>query len=153
MIEGLDRIIHEHPVFAGLDGEYLRLITGCARNLRFEPGSYLCHEGEAANEFFLLRHGKVALEIVAPGVKPLVFTTLDEGAAVGASWLAPPYRWNYDARAVTLTRAIGIDAACLRGKCEADHHFGYAIMKRFLPVLVDRLHAANLQLLDVYGHH
>jgi hypothetical protein len=50
-----------------------------------------------------------------------------------------------------LTRAIGIDAACLRGKCEADHDLGYEMMKRFLPILVQRLHATRLQILDVYG--
>jgi hypothetical protein len=57
----------------------------------------------------------------------------------------------FDARCVALTRAIGIDAACLRGKCEADHDLGYELMKRFLPILVQRLHATRLQILDVYG--
>ncbi len=75
------------------------------------------------------------------------------GEFVGASWLIPPYRWTFDARAVELTRAIGIDAACLRGKCEADHDLGYEMMKRFLPALVKRLHATRLQILDVYGKH
>lgn len=75
------------------------------------------------------------------------------GDFVGASWLIPPYRWAFDARAVELTRATSIDAACLRGKCEADHDLGYEMMKRFLPPLVKRLHATRLQLLDVYGKH
>ena len=47
--------------------------------------------------------------------------------------------------------AIGIDAKCLRGKCESDHDFGYAMMMRFVPVLVERLQATQLQVLDVYG--
>ena len=76
---------------------------------------------------------------------------LGESEIVGASWLVPPYRWNFDARAVELTRATGIDAACLRGKCEADHHLGYAMMKRFVPILVKRLNETTLQILDVYG--
>jgi CRP-like cAMP-binding protein len=127
------------------------LVAGCARNHRFDAGAYLFREGEAANEFFLIRHGRVALEIVAPGQAPIVFATLGEGEIVGASWLVPPYRWTFDARAVELVRAIGIDAACLRTKCEADHHLGYEMMKRFLPVFVKRLHATQLQILDVYG--
>ena len=63
----------------------------------------------------------MALEIDAPGHAPIIFETSGDGDIVGASWLIPPYRWVFDARAVELTRAIGIDAACLRGKCEADH--------------------------------
>ena len=148
---GLERVVGEHPFFAGLSAEYSQLVAGCARNHRFEAEQYLFREGEPANEFFLIRHGKVALEIHAPGRAPIVFTTLSEGEIVGASWLVPPYRWTFDARALEVTRAIGIDAACLRGKLETDHHLGYEMMKRFLPVFVKRLHATRLQILDVYG--
>jgi CRP/FNR family cyclic AMP-dependent transcriptional regulator len=148
---GLERVVGEHPVSAGLSAEHSQLIAGCARNHRFEAEHYLFHEGDPANEFFLLRQGRVALEIHAPGRAPIIFATLGEGEIVGASWLIPPYRWVFDARALELTRAIGIDAACLRGKLEKDHHLGYEMMKRFLPVFVKRLHATRLQILDVYG--
>ena len=150
-MEGLERILREHPFFAGFAPEHNQLMTECARNHRFGAGHYLLREGAPANEFFLIRHGKVALEIVAPGKAPIVFETLGDGDIVGASWLVPPYRWTLDARAMELTRAIGIDAACLRGKCEADPHLGYEMMKRFLPILVKQLHATRLQILDVYG--
>jgi CRP-like cAMP-binding protein len=152
-MEGLERILREHAFFEGISAEYSQLVSGCARNHLFNAGQYLFREGEPANEFFLIRHGRVALEIVAPGQTPIVIATVGEGETVGASWLVPPYRWTFDARAVELTRAIGIDATCLRGKCEADHHLGYEMMKRFLPILVKRLHATRLQILDVYGKH
>jgi len=150
-MEGLERILREQPFFAGFAAEHSALIAGCARNHRFEAGQYLLREGEPANEFFLIRHGRVARESKAPGQAPVVFATLGEGDIVGASWLVPPYRWTSDARALELTRALGIDAACLRRKCEADHHLGYEMMKRFVPILVNRLHATQLQMLDVYG--
>lgn len=150
-MEGLEQLLAQHPFLAGISAEHSQLVAGCARNHRYDAGEYLFREGGAADEFFLIRHGQVALEIVAPGRSPIVFATLHEGDIVGASWLVPPYRWMFDARAVTLTRAIGIDAACLRGKCETDHHLGYEMMKRFLPILVQRLHATRLQILDVYG--
>lgn len=148
---GLERVVGEHPFFAGLSAEYSQLVAGCARNHRFDAEQYLFHESDPANEFFLIRHGKVALEIHWPGRAPIVIATLGEGEIVGASWLIPPYRWMFDARAVEVTRAIGIDAACLRGKLENDHHLGYEMMKRFLPIFVKRLHATRLQILDVYG--
>jgi CRP/FNR family cyclic AMP-dependent transcriptional regulator len=148
---GLEHVVGEHPFFAGLSAEYRQLVAGCARNHRFEAEQYLFHEGDPANEFFLIRHGKVALEIHWPGRAPTVIATLGEGEIVGASWLIPPYRWMFDARALEVTRAIGIDAACLRGKLENDHHLGYEMMKRFLPIFVKRLHATRLQILDVYG--
>ena len=150
-VDGLERIIRGHPFFVGLDEEFCKLVCGCARNVRFEAGQFLFREGEPANEFFLLRHGRVALEITVPGRGAMIFQTLGEGEIVGVSWLIPPYRWTNDARALELTRAVGMDATCLRRKCEADHDLGYEMMKRFVPVLVQRLQATRLQVLDVYG--
>lgn len=150
---GLERMVSEQPFFAGLSPHDIELVAGCARNHQFGAEQYLFREGEPANEFFLIRAGKVALEIAAPGRAPIVFATLGHGDIVGASWLVAPYRWMFDARATELTRAIGIDAACLRRKCELDHHLGYEMMKRFLPVFVKRLHDTRLQILDVYGRH
>ncbi|HEC15641.1 MAG TPA: Crp/Fnr family transcriptional regulator, partial [Sedimenticola sp.] len=59
--------------------------------------------------------------------------------------------WHHDARAVEDTRAIALDGKCLRGKCEADPALGYELMKRFSAMVIDRLKATQLQLLDMYG--
>ena len=152
-MEGLERIVREHRFFAGLDEGFSQLVVGCAKNVRFEDGQYLFHEAEPANQFYLVRHGSVALELSAPGRGAVTFQTVGEGEVVGISWLIPPYRWTYDAKAQGLVRAISIDATCLRNKCEADHHLGYEMMKRFMPVLIQRLQATRLQILDVYGNH
>ncbi|HTQ32753.1 MAG TPA: cyclic nucleotide-binding domain-containing protein [Stellaceae bacterium] len=152
-IRGLDSLICEHPLFAGMAPDYCELIGGCARNVRFAKGEYLFREGEPADQFFLVRHGRVALELMAPGRGPIRFLTVNAGEIAGVSWLVPPYRWLYDARALELTRAVAIDAACLRRKAEENHDFGYEMTKRFMAMLVQRLHAAQLQILDVYGTH
>lgn len=152
-IRGLDRLICEHPFFAGMSPDYCELIGGCARNVLFDKGTYLFREGEPANQFFLIRHGRVALELMAPGRGALSFLTVNAGEIAGVSWLVPPYRWLYDAQALKLTRAISIDGACLRQKAEDNHDFGYEMMKRFMTMLVQRLHAAQIQILDVYGPH
>ena len=150
-MEGLERIVAGHRLFKGLGPEFVALAAGCAKNVRFNADEYLFHAENSADWIYLLRHGRVALELVTPGRGAVQFETLGEGEIVGLTWLLPPYRWGYDARAIELTRAIALDAKCLRDKCEADHDLGYALMKRFLPVLVQRLQALRLQVLDVYG--
>lgn len=152
-MEGLEHIVREHPFFAGLGSEFCALVCGCAKNVRFEAGQYLFHEGEPADEFYLIRHGRVAFELHAPDRGPMTFQTLAEGEIVGVSWLIPPYRRTFDARALTLVRAIAMDAACLRQKCDADHDLGYEMMKRLTAVLIQRLQATRFQILDVYGTH
>ncbi|MGA7676181.1 MAG: cyclic nucleotide-binding domain-containing protein [Rhizomicrobium sp.] len=151
-MEGLERIVREHPFFSDLKEEFSELISGCAKNVRFEAGQYLFHKGQTADQFYLLRSGRVALQISAPE-HTFTVQTVGEDEIVGASWLVPPYRWGFDAKALELTRAIAMDAACLRGKCEGDHDLGYELMKRFMPILIQRLQAARLQILDVYGVH
>ena len=150
-MENLERIIREHRFFAGLSDPFIDLVCGCAKNVAFKAGEYLFHEGEEADHLYLIRHGRVALEAVAPGRGTLTFQTLNPGEIVGVSWLVPPYRWAYDAKALELTRAIAMDARCLRGKCEEDHDLGYELMKRFVPVLRERLQGTRMQMLDVYG--
>lgn len=150
-MKAIQEILVEHPFFAGFAPEHGQLIAGCARNYRFDAGSFVLKESKPADSFFLIRHGRVTIEVSAPGTEPIVIQTLGPGDIVGASWLVPPYLWMYDALAVELVRAIGIDAKCLRDKCEIDHDLGYDMMKRFVPILAERLQATRLQLLDVYG--
>ena len=152
-MEGLERIIKEHPFFGGLKEEFSTLMCSCAKNVRFEAAQYLFHEGDPADQFYLLRHGRIALQVTEAGRGTVTFQTLGAGEIVGLSWLIPPYRWTYDAKALELTRAIAMDASCLRQKCEADHDLGYEMMKRFMPVLIERLQATRMQILDVYGAH
>jgi hypothetical protein len=57
----------------------------------------------------------------------------------------------FDARALGVVRTLAFDAACLRGKCEQDTQLGYTLMQRYAEVMVQRLQATRLRLLDVYG--
>lgn len=150
-IEGLERIVGEHPMFKGLGEDFLTAVTGCAHNLRFRAGDYLFHEGDEADRLYLVRNGLVALEASVPGQGRVTCQTVGRDGVVGLSWLVPPYRWAFDARAMEDTSALAFDARCLRGKCDGDPALGYEVMKRFMPVLVERLHQARLQMLDVYG--
>ncbi|WP_166267529.1 cyclic nucleotide-binding domain-containing protein [Marinobacter caseinilyticus] len=150
-MKDIAQLVGEHPFFQGLDPSFCQLVCGCARNVRFEPGEYLFHEGGDADQLYLIRHGRVALEIAVPGKWSLSFQTLQDGDLVGVSWAVPPYHWAYDARAIELTRAIAVDARCLRQKCDADPALGYEVLQRLLPILISRLQATRLQILDVYG--
>ena len=150
-METLELILAEHPFFKGLDERYLSLAVGCASNVRFEEGSFIAREGQDADHFYLIRHGKVALEIFAPNHGAIAIHTVEAGDIFGSSWLVPPYRWRFDARATELTRAIALDGKCLRAKCEENHDLGYELLKRIVTIMGQRLEATRLQLLDVYG--
>ncbi len=151
-MQTLEPVLAAHPFFKDLKPEHLQVLVGCASNVRFDGGQYIFKEGEEANTFYLIRHGTVALEMAVPARGGVTVQTINEGDVLGWSWLFPPYRWHFDARATELTRAIALDGKCLRDKCEQDHSLGYELVKRFAQIIERRLQATRLQLLDIYGH-
>jgi CRP-like cAMP-binding protein len=112
----------------------------------------LFREGEPANQFYLIREGNVALEVYAPGRGQVVLQTIGAGELIGWSWLIPPYKWCVDGRAIAFVHTIALDGKCLRGKCDENPRLGYELLKRVAGVFAERLLAARLQLLDVYGN-
>ena len=149
-MQTLQAVMIAHPFFANLPEAHLETAVGCASNVRFGAGEYIFHEGEEANKFYLIREGKVALQILSERRGPLNIQTLGEGDILGWSWLFPPYRWKFSAKTLESTRAFAMDGLCLRNKAEEDHDLGYELLKRFSRVFETRLETMRLQLVNVY---
>jgi CRP-like cAMP-binding protein len=153
-MQRLKTILAKHPFFKGLDQRYLQLIIGCASDVHFDAGEFIFREGEEANQFYIIRQGKVALEtVVISEREPIIIQVIGEGDVLGWSWLFPPHRWRFNARTVTPTQAIALDGKYLRTKCEEDHNLGYELMKRFAYIIEQRLRAMRLQNPDMYAIH
>jgi CRP-like cAMP-binding protein len=150
-MRSLEAVIRDVPRFAQLEDPHLALLAGCARNVRFLAGEQLFREGDIADTFWVLRAGSVALEAFDAARGALQIETIGAGELLGWSWLFPPYLWHFDARAQSAVRATAFDGACLRQKCEDDPRLGYVLMGLFAQVLIERLQATRLRLLDVYG--
>jgi CRP/FNR family transcriptional regulator, cyclic AMP receptor protein len=149
--ETMEELLGSHPFFAGLSADAVRLMAGCASNVHLPEGDYIFNQGDAANRFYVIRHGKVALEMHSPARGALVIDSMDDGEVLGWSWLVPPYKYFYDARAVTPVSATALDGACLRGKAEANPELGYQLLKRVTAVMLQSLQSTRVRLLDLYG--
>jgi CRP/FNR family cyclic AMP-dependent transcriptional regulator len=131
----IEKMLTEHPFSKGLNPEFLGILGSYASDVHYDAGQMIYKEGEEANQFLLIRYGKVAIEIFAPGRGSRLIQTVRPGEVLGWSWLFPPYQRRFDARAIELTRALALDGRRLR----------------FSKIVVERLQATRLQLLDVYG--
>jgi CRP-like cAMP-binding protein len=151
-IRTIDQLLAETTLFADLAPHHLEAIAGCGVIEHFEEGDFVFREGGDADTFYVLRSGAVALETHVPGRGAARLMTLHDEDVLGWSWLFPPYRWHFDARVLQPVRAMAFDGACLRQKAVDDHELGYELMRRFAQVIVSRLQATRLQLLDVYHH-
>ncbi len=151
MTTPMAELVASHPLLAGLPGDAVAEVAGCAQNVAFAPGELLLAEGDPADTLYLVRRGRVAIEIHAPGRGPIVIETVGPGAAVGWSWLFPPYRWQFDARAAGPVGVVAVDATCLRAKADTDDALGHQLVNRVAAVLLERLQATRIRLLDLYG--
>ena len=151
-MDTIETVLRDVPLFGGLGSAELETVAGCGSNVRFRSDEMLFRDGDEADTFYVIRQGAIALEMFVLSRGPVTIETLEAGEVIGWSWLFPPYRWHFDARALSLVRATGFDGACLRGKCEADPKLGYELMSRFAQVAIERLQWTRLRLLDVYGY-
>ena len=148
--DGIRLLLKEAAFFQDFDDAALELIVPHVTGRDFEAGRYILRDGESADSFHLLRHGTVAIELAVPPRGRLVLQTLADGDLLGWSWLVPPYRWSFDARAVSPVRCLSFDARQLRTLMERNHDLGYALLQRYVRVMAARVTAARLQMLDIY---
>ncbi|MHB1504749.1 MAG: cyclic nucleotide-binding domain-containing protein [Acidimicrobiales bacterium] len=119
--------------------------------MSFGPGHLIAAEGEPATTLHLVTEGRARIETHDPARGPLVVETVGPGHLIGWSWMFPPYRWQFDVRAMEPVTTIAADAACLRSRAEADPRFGYELMLGLTSVMLSRLQGTRLRLADLYG--
>ncbi|MDH6514787.1 CRP-like cAMP-binding protein [Streptomyces sp. SAI-208] len=122
-----------------------------AREVDLPPGTRLFDEGGRADRFWIVRDGTVALDLHVPGHRTPVIETVGTGDLVGWSWLFAPYAWQLGAYTVTRVTAYEFDAVAVRLLCEDDAEFGRAVAVWLGRVLSQRLGAARVRLVDLYG--
>jgi CRP/FNR family cyclic AMP-dependent transcriptional regulator len=148
----ITKALLEHPFFKDFHASHVELLSKCASNFKFTAGSYIFHDGEAADRLYLIRTGKIAVVLQMAGRDPMAIMTVHAGGVVGWSWLFPPYRWHFSARVMEDTSGIALDAKCILVKCEEDYQLGYDLMRECANVMGERLQATRAQLLNVMSY-
>ncbi|MEU7875383.1 cyclic nucleotide-binding domain-containing protein [Dactylosporangium sp. NPDC049140] len=143
-------LLAAHPFLAGLRPPHLERLSRWACRTPFRAGVRIFEENGRADRFWLIRSGSVNLDIRAPGRGDLIVETIGPGTVLGWSWLFPPYRWHFGAAAVDPVLSIAIDGPATRALCDAEPEFGYELTKRLMAVVVDRMQATRMRLLDLY---
>ena len=129
MPQTLEPLLRGHKFFAGLDSEYLTLLTGCASNAVFAADSFLFTEGEPAETFYLIRDGKVALEIATPERGALVVQTLGPGDVAGSPGCS--------------TRIAGSSTGEPSSGCSLSGWTGRACAASVMPIRVSAMSSCN----------
>lgn len=150
-MEGILDLLSDQPVLAGLNASQLERLSGHATRVRFSAGQRLFDEGGCADRFWIIQEGRVALDTEVPGRGAVVLETLDAGCVLGWSWLFAPHRWHFGATCVEPTTALELDGPAVLELCEQDRVLGFQLASTFATVVVRRLQATRIRLLDLYG--
>jgi CRP/FNR family transcriptional regulator, cyclic AMP receptor protein len=141
-----------HPFVAGMSDDHIARLDRVSRYISVPARHRLFDEGGTADRFWLIEAGQVALDLHVPGQGPVIIETLGRGDVIGWSWLFPPFEWLLGAITMQPTQAFELDGRAVRLMCEADPEFGRELDRRFVAIVVRRLQATRIRLLDLYGH-
>lgn len=134
----------------GMSANSIEFLESVVREVMFPKGALIFDEDEKANSFYLIGNGKVGLEVSMPARDPVLLETLGPGELLGVSWLFPPHRWNWRARALAATDILVFDAESVRLQCEKDPDLALHVYETVAGEAIRRLHATRVRLLDLY---
>ena len=144
-------VLIDQPFFGGMTEEQVQAVADTARLVTFEEGAVMFVEGGPARRTYLILDGDVALSLRTQEHGAKTIQTLHSGDFVGWSWMYPPYRWSFDANVRSEVTALQFDGPLLKKASLADPELGYELLRRFTEVIVTRMQALRIQLLDVYS--
>ena len=151
MSEATKKLIAGHALFADLDPQYIHTLAEFSAERVIPEGQNLFNQGQPARTFYLIVSGKVVVETPAIIGPTLVLQELGKGRILGWSWLIPPYRWHFQARAETESTVVEFDGTRLLELCEKDPAFGYQLLKRFAGLMGERLESARRRMIDAWN--
>jgi CRP/FNR family cyclic AMP-dependent transcriptional regulator len=128
-----------------LDSRQLRKLLPLAQDKQFDAGEIIFHSGDRSLFLHLIVSGDVALEETS-GHQPMLVQTLHAGDGMGWSALTPSARTHFQARAESKVSTVAFSGDQLHAACERDPSLGYALTRRLLELVTDRLDVVRIRL-------
>jgi CRP-like cAMP-binding protein len=149
--ETTKKLISEHKLFANLDPRHIQKLAEFSTEREISAGQILFNQGQPATHFYVVIRGVVIVETPAIYGPTLELQELGAGQILGWSWLIPPYRWHFQARAAEDSTLVEFDGTRLLALCEEDTDFGYQLLKRFASLMGERLESARQRMIDAWN--
>ena len=143
--EELLEMAQTYRMLSELDPQQLRKLVPLAEHKQYSTGQLIFRTGDQSSFFHLIVAGDVALEQAA-GTEAVRLQTLHHGDAMGWSALTADARTHFQARALSAVNTVAFPSERLRHACDRDPIMGYALMKRLLEVVSERLDATRARL-------
>ena len=146
--QSIDDYLNTHEFFSELDSDSKNFLAKSADTLQIKQGEILFQSGGSSDKFYLLLDGEISVYVPALMGQALEIHKLKPGQVLGWSWLIPPYRWNFQAKAVEDSELLEFDGSIILAHCEEDSAFGYKLLKIFAALMSERLDRARQKMMD-----
>ena len=127
-------------------------ILKLSNEVSYQAGQRIFLADEPARGCWIISSGHVALDLPVPGRGDVTVQTLGPGDMLGWSWLIPPCRWQFGARAIDDVAGVRLDTARLKVMADRDPAFGYELVLTLFEAVTHRLQATRARLLNLYDN-
>lgn len=148
----LEEILTEMRFTDGMSPTTLQLLAEISESESVTAGTVLFREGSHNGDLFLIRKGKIALDINVPGRGKATILTVGPGEFVGWSGLIGDTKMTATATAVEDSEVLRASSKKLNTVCDQDHEFCHYLMRSLAQALSERLVATRLQMLDLFAN-
>ncbi len=142
-------ILQSFSLFGGLSQRELAGIAKLCRERTYEGGSVIFTIGGSATDVYLLKTGKVDIQIefkIYEYETIATVYTVGKGEIFGWSALVPPHRLTASARCEGKADVIMINGKELMEFLEKDKRIGYVVMKNLSALISSRLASTTIAL-------
>src|SRR5664280_989325 len=140
-----------HEFFSEFSDDVLKLLRECSSTREIKKGQILFRQGENADKFYVVRSGRISIQMPAIMGPTLEIQTLDKDQVLGWSWLISPYKWNFQTKAEEDSELLQFDGAAILARCEQEPKFGYELLKKFAALMSDGLNAARQKMMEEWN--
>ena len=140
-----------HEFFSGFSDDLLQFLCECSSTHEIKTGQILFQQGESADKFYVVRTGRISLQMPAIMGPVLEIQTVDNDQVLGWSWLIAPYKWNFQTIAEEDTELLQFDGAAILARCEQEPQFGFELLKKFAALMSVGLTAARQKMMDEWN--
>jgi len=126
-------------------------LLSAAETFQFKAGQDIFHEGDSSLYLYIVKTGRVAVELHVPSKGRRTIFTAAPGDVFDWSAVVEPRLATASARAVEDTEALALKGGALMDFCIEDAELGFELYRAVTEVIAARLTATRLQLLDVFS--
>ena len=149
--QSITEYLSAHEFFSEFSDDVLKFLCECSSTREIKKGQILFLQGEHADKFYVVRSGRISIQMPAIMGPTLEIQTVDENQVLGWSWLISPYQWNFQTKAEEDSELLQFDGAAILAQCEQDPKLGFELVKKFAALMSRGLNAARLKMMDEWN--